>query len=221
MKKGRITGGYLRSRILELPRGNFTRPSSDFIKESIFNVLLNRFDINFDKTTVFDLFAGSGAFGIESISRGCKNAIFIDNQIDSVECIKRNVRTLGINEISTILLQDVEMLSECRIASLAGSYEIVLLFMDPPYCKKELLLSQIKRIRNIFHYIKRLLFVIETNDSSLCESEDYIDPSLNLSESELTQQLDSEWKAHRIKHGNTYVFFFGMNGLDDHIKSSR
>ena len=76
----RIVGGRLRGRALAVPKGRELRPTADRVRESVFNILAHGIgDFDFDGTTVIDVFAGTGALGLEAMSRGCGHGVFIDN----------------------------------------------------------------------------------------------------------------------------------------------
>ena len=85
----RVIAGSARRLNLVTPKGNNTRPTSDRIKETLFNILSPMlYDVNF-----LDLFAGSGGIGIEALSRGAKSATFIEKDKEAVKCIKKNLET--------------------------------------------------------------------------------------------------------------------------------
>lgn len=118
----RIVAGKFKSRIINAPLGDNTRPSSDKTRQAIFNVIAPYvYDAN-----VLDIFSGSGALAIEAISRGAKKATLIDNNVDAIKCIKNNISTLKINEQCNVIYDDYKV-----IENLNESFDIILL--DPPY----------------------------------------------------------------------------------------
>ena len=120
----RVIAGTARSLPLKTPSGMNTRPTTDRIKETLFNMLMP-----YIPGSVFvDLFSGSGGIGIEAISRGAKKAYFIENGKEAVACITDNVKFTRFTEQATILKQDV-------FAALVGSIRepVDVIFMDPPY----------------------------------------------------------------------------------------
>lgn len=118
----RIVAGKFKSRIINAPLGDNTRPSSDKTRQAIFNVIAPYvYDAN-----VLDIFSGSGALAIEAISRGAKKATLIDNNVDAIRCIKNNISTLKINEQCNVIYDDYKV-----IENLNESFDIILL--DPPY----------------------------------------------------------------------------------------
>ncbi len=119
----RIVSGKFKSRIIKAPKGQNTRPSSDRTRESIFNVLAPYlYDAN-----VLDLFAGSGALGIEALSRGASHVVFIDHDDCAIQCIRENVSTLKINQQCEIIQGDYSILPSLK----GKTFQIILL--DPPY----------------------------------------------------------------------------------------
>lgn len=124
----RIISGRLRSRKLLSIRGNAVRPTSDRVREAIFNIIGR--DVT--ETRVLDLFAGTGAMGIEALSRGARSAIFIDSRKASVAAVRKNLEYLGLTEHSQVILWDIAKNLNCLAP---GGPEIHLVFMDPPYLK--------------------------------------------------------------------------------------
>ena len=117
----RIVAGKHRSRTINAPVGLNTRPSLDKTRESIFNIIAPYvYDAN-----VLDIFAGSGALGLEAISRGAKSATFIDNNDLAIECIKSNVNLLKENDKCKVIKDDFHIISSLEC------FDIILL--DPPY----------------------------------------------------------------------------------------
>src|SRR5436305_4930827 len=92
----RIISGIFKSRKLLAPKGEATRPTSDRARESLFNVLNNLID--FDGISVLDLFAGSGAFAFEAISRGAEHALLVEKNPDAIAAIRKNAEDLEVQE---------------------------------------------------------------------------------------------------------------------------
>lgn len=113
-----------------MPKDRLVRPTQDRVRESIFNII----SPFIENSVVLDLFAGSGAFGLESISRGAKLAILIDNNVNSIKTIKRNIEYLGIKEEIKVFKRDViELISKLYY----NRTKFDLIFLDPPYDKKK------------------------------------------------------------------------------------
>ena len=119
----RIIGGKHRGRVLAEFKGEAIRPTADRVKESVFNILSREIA----GARVLDLFCGSGALGLECISRGAKEAVFNDCSKDSVAVLTANIKKLGEGEVCTV--RTLDYLS-C-LGALQGKFDIV--FLDPPY----------------------------------------------------------------------------------------
>ena len=126
----RIISGEFRSRRLKSPPGKHVRPTSDRTRESIFNVLSGRTDL--DAAVAVDLYAGSGALGLEALSRGAQQVTFVESNHAVMRILKENAYTLGVNRRCDF--RNVEVLAFLRSASPA-SYDIA--FADPPYASPE------------------------------------------------------------------------------------
>ena len=122
----RIIGGEFKGRKLFAARGMKTRPTSDRIREAIFNIL----SAGVHDAVVLDLFAGTGALGLEALSRGAHNAIFIETDKNSLIAIRRNLEAIGIEDQATIIKWDILKNLDC-LSTFAGRVNLV--FMDPPY----------------------------------------------------------------------------------------
>jgi 16S rRNA (guanine966-N2)-methyltransferase len=127
----RIVAGKFRSAQIEAPKGLATRPTSDRVRQALFNVLEHgapRFD--FDGARVLDLFAGSGALGIEALSRGARYCLFIDDGAAARAAIRRNVEALGLTGVTKIWRRDASRLGD---AGTLAPFQLI--FCDPPYGK--------------------------------------------------------------------------------------
>jgi 16S rRNA (guanine966-N2)-methyltransferase len=121
----RITGGTLRSRRIEAPAGDRTRPTSDRVREALFSVLAHHVDL--DGAVVVDAFAGSGALAFEAISRGAARAFLLEEARSAARAIEANVRALGLGAAVTLLAGDATR----TLPRVAGPVRV--LFADPPY----------------------------------------------------------------------------------------
>ena len=92
----RIIAGEFRGRKLKVPTGNDVRPTSDKVREALFNLLTSM--LNWDNMTVLDLYAGSGALGLEALSRGAKKAIFVESSKKHVSIILKNISMLSLEQ---------------------------------------------------------------------------------------------------------------------------
>jgi 16S rRNA (guanine966-N2)-methyltransferase len=124
----RITGGVFRSRSLVAPRGTETRPTSDRVREALFSMLAS--DGVFEAEPgprVLDLYAGSGALGLESLSRGATSAVFVEHARPALAAIRDNVRALDVESSVKVVPLRVDR----ALATLEGPFDLVL--VDPPY----------------------------------------------------------------------------------------
>ncbi len=126
----RIVGGRLRGRLLEAPASRAIRPTSDRQRESIFDILIHRHAGVVEGARVVDLFAGSGALGIEALSRGAKFALFVDNGPEARALLRANVEVFALGGVTRIWRADATLLGKAP----AGP-PFTLAFLDPPYDK--------------------------------------------------------------------------------------
>jgi 16S rRNA (guanine966-N2)-methyltransferase len=126
----RIVGGEFRGRNLATPKSNDIRPTVDRTRESLFNILSHAHPGVLDGTRILDLFAGTGAVGIEALSRGCKSALFVENSVEGRGLLWKNIEALGLHGRARILRRDATDLGP---SSNIEPFDIV--FADPPYGK--------------------------------------------------------------------------------------
>src|ERR1700675_1507097 len=130
----RIIAGTFRSRQLKSLKGMALRPTSDKLRETLFNVLGELIA----SSRFVDLFAGTGAVGIEALSRGAQEAIFVEKHPPAVALIKKNLESLKIHKGASMLKSDaLQALNQIAQEPIAASTRIDLLFLDPPYAEKE------------------------------------------------------------------------------------
>jgi 16S rRNA (guanine966-N2)-methyltransferase len=125
----RITGGLHRSRALTAPRGKDTRPTSDRVREALFGILTSAGALG--GARVLDLYAGTGALGLEALSRGAAEAVFVESSRGALEALRANVAALALSPSARIVDGDIER-STRRIVA-AGPFDLV--FADPPWAK--------------------------------------------------------------------------------------
>ncbi len=118
----RVISGNARGRKLSLPETGAVRPTTDMVKESLFNII--QFDI--EGRSVLDLFAGTGQLGIEALSRGAKNAVFIDQSDRALKLVRANLK-------NTQLAERAEVYKEDALTFLRRGRTFDLIFLDPPY----------------------------------------------------------------------------------------
>ncbi|AKU90487.1 16S rRNA (guanine(966)-N(2))-methyltransferase RsmD [Vulgatibacter incomptus] len=124
----RIIAGEARGRRLEAPAGLGTRPTSDRVRESLFNILGQRFDGGL----VLDLYAGSGALGLEALSRGAERAILVDRDPAAAKVCEKNAVTLGFAARVEVVRAEVPEALR-KLATRGLSFDLV--FLDPPYAE--------------------------------------------------------------------------------------
>ena len=120
-----ITGGTLRSRRIPTPPGRAVRPTPARVKEALFSILGSRVD----DARVLDLFAGSGALGFESLSRGAAHVTFVEKHRPTAELLRAAARALGVAEHVEVIAAPAER----AVRGLDGRYDVV--FADPPYAQ--------------------------------------------------------------------------------------
>ena len=124
----RVVGGTLRGRAIVAPRANAIRPTADRLREALFNILIHSFDDPVTGARVLDLFAGTGALGIEALSRGAAFTLFIDDGAEARALLRENVTALGLGGTSKVFRRDA--------TKLGGPQPLPpfsLAFLDPPY----------------------------------------------------------------------------------------
>ncbi len=126
----RVVGGRLRGRNLAVPKSQAIRPTSDRLRESVFNILAHAYGDPISGARVLDLFAGTGALGIEAISRGAAFALLIDDGAEARALIRQNVDALGLGAVTRVFRRDATKLGAAHPVEPFG-----LVFLDPPYRK--------------------------------------------------------------------------------------
>jgi len=124
----RIIGGKFKGRRIEMPVGADVRPTPDRVREAIFNIIKTRLE----NESVLDLFAGSGALGIEALSRGASYAMFVDIQKRCIEAIKKNIERLPLGPAGKIKIYQSDSLKAIKKLS-DSKIRFGLVFLDPPY----------------------------------------------------------------------------------------
>jgi 16S rRNA (guanine966-N2)-methyltransferase len=126
----RIVGGTFRGRALAGPSSQAIRPTADRLRESIFNILAHAYGDPVSGSRVLDLFAGTGALGLEALSRGAAFALFVDDGAEARAIIRQNVQALGVAGVSRIFRRDATKLGDVH-----PNDPFSLVFLDPPYGK--------------------------------------------------------------------------------------
>ena len=146
----RIIAGELKGSTLHIPKGKNTRPLKELVRESIFNLLThsNKILLQLKQSNVLDLYAGTGSFGLECLSRQAKSVCFIEKRKDAVEVLEKNIEKLKLKEKTKVLSNDVFRLIENQ--NITDS-KFDLIFCDPPFKN-----ANIKKLIELI-FIKNLL----------------------------------------------------------------
>jgi len=179
----RVIAGKARRLQLKTPEGYDTRPTTDKIKETLFNIL-NPYLADAD---FLDLFAGSGAIGIEALSRGAKYAAFVENNKAALSCIRTNLKTTKLEEQAQIFALDA--LSAIRTLEISGKVFDVI-FMDPPY-------NQLLE--------KQILLKLQDSNILYCDTIIVVEASL---ETDFSYLEDTKFRIYRTKEYKTNKHVF-------------
>jgi len=143
----RIISGNLKGKKILPPKDKLTRPLKDLTKESIFNIIKHSklLDINLENSNVLDLFSGVGSFGLECLSRGASNVIFLESYKEVLTVLKKNIDNLKQQNYSRVIEKDI--FRENTLELLNNKFEII--FIDPPYKEKKItdLLNRIIKLK--------------------------------------------------------------------------
>ena len=180
----RVISGKARGTKLNSIDSLNTRPTLDRVKESLFNIIQNKIP----DSTVLDLFAGSGALGIECISRGCKKAYFCENSKMAAEMVKTNLNKTRFNDYSEIYIQDYKKTLNILKSK---NLKFDLIFIDPPY-KEDIAVEVVKQILSLDLLADNGIIIIETDEIKREEEE--------------LKELDVEVYDLR-KYGRVYLIF--------------
>ena len=124
----RVVGGRLKGRTLASPSTQQIRPTADRLRESLFNILVHAYDDPVADARVLDLFAGTGALGIEAVSRGAKFTLFVDNGAEARALLRNNVEALGLGGVTKVYRRDATDLGPAHPVE-----PFSLVFLVPPY----------------------------------------------------------------------------------------
>lgn len=154
----RVIAGTARRQVLVTPEGEETRPTQDIIKETLFNII--QFDV--PGTVFLDLCAGSGAIGIEALSRGASHAYFAENGRNAVRCMTENLHKTHLEDKATILKMDV-----LNAVHQIHEKHVDLIYLDPPYAS-DLVERTLAELRTVSYVNEETLIIVETSlDSDL------------------------------------------------------
>ena len=174
----RVVSGQFRGTILNSPKGDKTRPTTDKVKEALFSMIQNKlYDIDF-----LDLFSGSGQIGIEAVSRGAASAVLVDKAGDSIAVIKQNLEKLHFTEqrrkgeftlenhdddCKITVMKDSIVAAMTKLGNEGKQFDII--FMDPPYKVAAEQVNEVAKAINEYNLLKKdgILIVEHANDTDL------------------------------------------------------
>ena len=157
----RIVGGSLRGHRLAVPKSQNIRPTTDRVRESLFNILDHSYGEFLENARVLDVFAGTGALGIEALSRGAEHVSFIELGDEALKLLRQNVAAVKISSSTQILKRDAIRPGSCGLIAPFG-----LVFLDPPY-GKSLGEAALNALRTNTWLANNALVVLEEDSSSL------------------------------------------------------
>ena len=178
----RIIAGKFRGRKLIKFNKEGIKPTTDKMRESIFNIVISYLKINeknnnlpFEKFNVLDIFAGTGALGLEAISRGAEKVTFIEKSRDNLRVLYKNIDHLKVNENVKIIKRSIR-----KVKKIDGKFDLI--FMDPPYQMDLIIKKTLKKILDfkiikkgsviVLEYAKKKKIVI-SNDFEIIKEKNY------------------------------------------------
>jgi 16S rRNA (guanine966-N2)-methyltransferase len=157
----RVVGGSLRGRALAAPKSHLIRPTADRLREALFNILVHAYGDPIGGARVLDLFAGTGALGIEALSRGAAFTLFVDDGAEARALLRENVATLGLGGTSRIFRRDATKLGPAHPLE-----PFALAFLDPPYGKGLAELALVSARQGGWFNLDALIVVEEAKQSA-------------------------------------------------------
>ena len=151
--KLRITSGYLKGRYINVPKSEFVRPTTERVRETIFNILSNR--ISFDGIKVLDMYSGSGALGFECLSRGAEDVHFVEKNSIIYRTLEENIKLLQVERNCTIF-----KMPAIKFTSLKKKVEYDLILADPPFFKDDIY-NVVENILNNRYLVNESFMIIE------------------------------------------------------------
>lgn len=186
----RVISGKARGLKLDTPKNQDVRPTTDRVKESLFNII-NSYIID---SNILDLFAGTGSLGIECLSRGAKNCVFVDKSKDSINIVKSNVKKARVENESTILNVDFKDALK-RLSTQNQKFDVI--FMDPPYYEN-MFIECLKIIDKFDLLDENGIIVVEHDTKDLFED-----------------KIGRFNKSREKKYGNTTLTFYKLEEQDE------
>ena len=186
----RVISGKARGLKLDTPKNQDVRPTTDRVKESLFN-MINSYIMD---SNILDLFAGTGSLGIECLSRGAKNCVFVDKSKDSINIVRSNVKKARVENESTILNVDFKDAVK-RLSTQNQKFDV--LFMDPPYYEN-MFIECLKSIDKFNLLDEDGIIVVEHATKDLFED-----------------SIGRLNKSREKKYGNTTLTFYKLEEQDE------
>ena len=186
----RVISGKARGLKLDTPKNQDVRPTTDRVKESLFN-MINSYIMD---SNILDLFAGTGSLGIECLSRGAKNCVFVDKSKDSINIVRSNVKKARVENESTILNVDFKDAVK-RLSTQNQKFDVI--FMDPPYYEN-MFIECLKSIDKFNLLDEDGIIVVEHDTKDLFED-----------------SIGRLNKSREKKYGNTTLTFYKMEEQDE------
>lgn len=194
----RVIAGISKGRRLCVPSAASIRPTTDKVREAVFDVLTHTYgnDASFPFRRGLDLFAGSGAMGIEAMSRGAEALTFVDDNPTAIKTIRQNLEICGFN-LKAVVLKTNVFAAIRRLAGQRQSFDLI--FVDPPY-DSSLALETLQAIDETVLISEGGLVVVETSKRALLNGIGLALKSLTLSDER--------------RYGDTVVYFYRLRGSD-------
>lgn len=186
----RVISGKARGLKLDAPKNQDVRPTTDRVKESLFN-MINSYIMD---SNILDLFAGTGSLGIECLSRGAKNCVFVDKSKDSINIVRSNVKKARVENESTILNVDFKDAVK-RLSTQNQKFDVI--FMDPPYYEN-MFIECLKSIDKFNLLDEDGIIVVEHDTKDLFED-----------------SIGRLNKSREKKYGNTTLTFYKLEEQDE------
>ena len=181
----RVISGKVRGLKLNAPKNQDVRPTTDRVKENLFN-MINSYIMD---SNILDLFAGTGSLGIECLSRGAKNCVFVDISKESIAIVKSNIKKARVENESVVLNLDFKD-AVSRLQSQKNKFDVI--FMDPPYYK-EMFVDALEKIDNANLLDEEGIIVVEHDTKDI-----------------LPDKVNRLEKTKDKKYGNTTLTFYKM-----------
>ena len=181
----RVISGKARGLKLDTPKNLDVRPTTDRVKESLFNII----NPYIRESNILDLFAGTGSLGIECLSRGAKNCVFVDKSKESIGIVKSNIKKARVENESVVFNLDFKD-AVSRLQGQKSKFDVI--FMDPPYYK-EMFIDALEKIDNANLLDEDGIIVVEHDTKDI-----------------LPDKVNRLEKTKDKKYGNTTLTFYKM-----------